>query len=80
MFKDISYPELAKKRGPFDRWRGTILSNFGRGHREVYFCEIILNLDQWFRSRCRLKDFLSGAWLSSCLAKPNHKGNFASRH
>ena len=24
-------------------------------------CEIILNLDQWFRSRCCSKNFLSGA-------------------
>ena len=46
--------------GPFDRPRGTILSNFTRGHHEVHFCEIILNSDQWFR-RCCLKDFLSGA-------------------
>ena len=28
---------------------------------EEQFCEIILNLGQWFRSRCCLKDFLSGA-------------------
>ena len=36
------------------------LCNFGRGYEEQ-FCELILNLGQWFRSRCRLKDFLSGA-------------------
>ena len=35
------------------------MCNFGRGHHEVHFCEIILDLDQWLR--CRLKDFLSGA-------------------
>ena len=34
--------------------------NFGRGHHEEYFCEIILNFDQWFK-RCHLKDFLSRA-------------------
>ena len=28
---------------------------------EEQFCEIILNLRLWFRSRCHLKDFLSGA-------------------
>ena len=28
--------------------------------QEELFCEIILNLDQWFR-RCHFKDFLSGA-------------------
>ena len=25
------------------------------------FCKFILNLGQWFRRRCLLKDFLSGA-------------------
>ena len=32
------------------------LCSFGPGHYEVQFCEIILNLDQWFR--CCLKTFL----------------------
>ena len=32
--------------------------NFGRGHYEEHFCELILNLDQWFRRRCCLKTFL----------------------
>ena len=35
------------------------MCNLGRGHHEVHFCEIILDLDKWLR--CRLKDFLSGA-------------------
>ena len=35
------------------------LCNFGRGHHEEQLREIILNLDQWFRSR--LKEFLSRA-------------------
>ena len=30
---------------------------FGRRHHEEQFCEIILNVDQWFR-RCCLKIFL----------------------
>ena len=34
---------------------------FGKGHYEEQFSKIILNLDQWFRRRCRLKIFLSGA-------------------
>ena len=34
--------------------------NFGRGHREEHFCEIILNLDQWLR-RIRHSDFSSRA-------------------
>ena len=32
-----------------------------RVHHEEDFCEIILNLGQWFRRRFCLKDFLSGA-------------------
>ena len=36
------------------------LCNFSRRHYEEYFCEIILNLGQWLRSRrrCHLKIFL----------------------
>ena len=33
------------------------LYNFGRGCYEEQFCEIILNLEQWFRRRWRLKIF-----------------------
>ena len=40
------------------------LCNFGRGYYEETLFEIILNLSQWFRSRCCLKDFLSGALLA----------------
>ena len=31
--------------------------NYGRGYYEEHFCEIILNLYQWFR-RCLFKIFL----------------------
>ena len=34
------------------------LCNFVRRHREKQFYEIILNLVQWFRRRCRFKIFL----------------------
>ena len=34
---------------------------FVRGYYEEQFCKITLDLGQWFRSRCCLKDFLSGA-------------------
>ena len=34
------------------------LYNFEKGHHEEYSCEVISNLDQWFRRRCRLKIFL----------------------
>ena len=29
--------------------------------QEELFCDFFFNLDQWFRRRCHLKDFLSGA-------------------
>ena len=55
-FKDIS--DLEPWR-PFCSAEQNHLCNFGRGYQEEQFCEIILNLDQWFR-RCHLKYFLSG--------------------
>ena len=49
---DISYLELWQ---PFPSVKHNHLCNFGRGHHKEHFCKIILNLDQWFRRRCRLK-------------------------
>ena len=57
-FKDISFLELWQPLCSVD-WNH--LCNFGRRYYEDQFCEIILNLGQWFRRGCRLKDFLSGA-------------------
>ena len=34
------------------------LGSSGRGHHEEHICEIISNLDQWFRRRYHLKTFL----------------------
>ena len=53
-FKDTSYLELWL---PFCSVEQNYLCNFGRGYQEEQFCDIILNLDQWF-TRCRLKKFL----------------------
>ena len=39
---------------------GKVISTL-QGHYEEQFCKFISNLGQWFRKRCRLKDFLSGA-------------------
>ena len=58
LFKGISYLELWQ---PFCSAERNYLCNFGRGYLEVQFHEIILNLGQWFRRRCRIKYFLSGA-------------------
>ena len=44
---------------PFCSSQRNHLFNFGRRHYEEHLCEIILNLDQWFRRGCRLKTFLN---------------------
>ena len=53
LFKNISYLELWRH---FCLAEQNHLCNFGRSHHEQQFCEIILNLYQWFRrclySRC----------------------------
>ena len=53
--KDISYLEVWQ---PPCSVTQNHLWNFGRMHNEEKFCEIILNLDQWFRRRCSLDIFL----------------------
>ena len=58
LLKDISYLELWQHFCSAECYH---LCKFGRGYYGEQFCEIILNLEQWFRRRCRLKDFLSGA-------------------
>ena len=58
-FKYISYLELWL---PFCSLEWNHLCNFGKRDYEEQLCEIILNLDQWFR-RCHLKIFL--IWSSS---------------
>ena len=47
-FKNISYLELWQPLCSAER---NHLFNFGRRHHKEQFCEIILNLDQWFRRR-----------------------------
>ena len=56
-FKDISYLELWWPLCSVER---NHLCNFGRWYYEDQCCEIILNLNQWFR-RCLKRHFLSGA-------------------
>ena len=58
LLKGISYLKLWQ---PFCSAEGNHLCNFGRGYYEEQFCKIILNLGQWLRRRCGLKEFLSGA-------------------
>ena len=67
-FINISYLELW---GPFcSAERKICVSIFGRRHHEEQFCKIILNLDQWFRRRCHLKDFLSEALAALLFSGP----------
>ena len=51
------------------------MCNFVRRHHKEQFCEIILNLDKWFR-RCCLKIFLiwSSGVVSRALAAPLFSG------
>ena len=67
-FKSISYLDLWQ---PFCSVEHNHLCNFSRGYYEEQFCDIILNLGQWFR-RCSLKDFLFGALVALliCGAEP----------
>ena len=56
------------------------LCNFGRSHHEEHFCEIILNLNQWFR-RKSLKDIsYLELWQPLCSRSRNHLCNFGRRH
>ena len=55
LFKDICYLELWQSLCSVEQ---NHLCNFGRGYYEEQFFEIILNLDQWLRRKCRLKIFL----------------------
>ena len=72
-FKDISFLELWS---PLCSVECNHLCNFGRRHHEELFREIIFDLDQWFRRRCRLKIFLYRALVaSSCSAKWNYLCN-----
>ena len=65
LFKDISYlePWLFLCSEEQDH-----LWHFERRQYEDQFCETILNLDQWFRSRSCLKDFLSRALVALVLS------------
>ena len=55
MFKDISYQELWQ---PLCSVNWNHLCNIERMHHEEQSCEIIMNLDLWFRRKCHLKEFL----------------------
>ena len=68
LFKEKNNLQLWR---PFCSGEQNHLCNFGRGHYEKYFCEIILNLDQML-----FKDI---SYLF-CLAEWNHLCNFGRGH
>ena len=47
LFKDISHLELWWSLCSVEQ---NLLCNFGRRHHAEQFCEIILNLNQWFNA------------------------------
>ena len=57
------------------------MNNLVEGYNEEQFCEIILNLNQWFR-RCRLNDFLSRALAALMFSSTerHHLCNFGRGH
>ena len=58
--KEISFKSISifSSGGHIVQRELKILINLGRGHHDDYFCEITLNLDQWFKRRCGLKILL----------------------
>ena len=73
-FKDISYLEIWQPSFSVD-WNH--LCNIGRRHHEAHPCEIILNMNQWFKNKCCLKVFLiSSSGSPFCLVEHNHLCNF----
>ena len=76
LFKDISYLELLC---PFCSAEQNHLCNFGRWYYEEQFCEIILNLDPWFRGKYLIKIFLIWSfWRPICSAGQNYLCNFGT--
>ena len=74
-FWKISYLKLLRPSCSVER---NNLSNFERGYHGEHSCEVIWNLDQWFR-RCRLKDFffwaLAALLFSGAILKEGIMGN-----
>ena len=75
-FKDISYLEPGSLSVCQS---GTIYTILVEGIMKQ-FCEIILNLGQWFWRRCLLKDFLSGALAALLFSGEKHLCIFERGH
>ena len=55
LFKGVCYLDIWQPLCSVDQ---NYWCNLSRRYHEEQFCEIILNLNQWFRRKCRLKVFL----------------------
>ena len=73
LFKRISYLVLWR---PFCSAELNHLFNFGRRHHEAQSCEIILNLNRWFRKICHLKLLLIWRSVAPFTAEWIHLCNF----
>ena len=67
-FKDISYLELW---WPFCSAERNQLCNFRRRHQEEKFCEIVLNLHQWFKEMSFKDISYLELWRPFCSAERN---------
>ena len=70
----FKYSSIWSSGGPFIQRSRTICAILAEGIKEEQFREIMLNLDQWFRRRYRLRIF--PIWSSCgpfCSAERNHK-------
>ena len=57
------------------------LCNFGGRHHEDQFCEIILNLDQWFSKKMSFEEiFYLELWQLFCSAEWNHLCDLSKGH
>ena len=56
--EEMLFKTFKELRQPFYSVVWNHLCNIGTRHHKDQPCEIILNLDQWFRRKCPLKAFL----------------------
>ena len=77
-FKAISYLALWR---PILQRSGTICAILEEGiMQEKQVCEIILNLGQWFRRRCHLKNSYLELWQPLCSLERNTLCTFGRGH
>ena len=78
--EDMSFYDISiYSSGPkFVQRNGMVCLIFDRGHHEEHFCEIILDLNKWFRRRFCLMIFK--LWRPYCLEAWNRLCHFVRGH